>query len=138
MRPYRSPDPLLDVVRDPVLALDETSDERFDRSAFARQALELVRPERTTVAIYEGAARMRVESGRHWGMPGSKRWAMLAIPAKASRRAIALAVAQLVCDGPTVGAPGGNQSRPYVLDLLLGHGEALSEDEQRERASRVG
>jgi hypothetical protein len=138
MRPYRSPDPLLDVARDPILALDETSDERFDRSAFARQALELVRPERTTVAIYEGAARMRVESGRHWGAPGSKRWAMLAIPPKASRRAIALAVAQLVCDGPAVGTSAAQPSRPYVLDLLLGHGEALGEEEQRERASRLG
>ena len=109
MRPYRS---VLDVARAPDEALDETSDERFDRGAFARQALDLVRPEQTTVAIYEGASRMRVESGRLWGS-GARRWAMLAIPAKASRRAIALAVAELA-----------HQSRPYVLDVLLGHGEA--------------
>jgi hypothetical protein len=134
MPPYRSP--LLDVVRDPVVEMDETTDERFDRSAFARQALELVRPERTTVAIYEGAARMRVESGRHWGAVGARRWAMIAIPSKASRRAIALAVAQLVCDAPALPASGPRPSRPYVLDLLLGHGEALGE--QRELASRFG
>ncbi len=120
MRPYRSRD-LIDVAQDLALALDETSDERFDRSAFARQALELVRPERTTVAICEGAARMRVESGRHWGTP--RRWAMLAIPPKASRRAIALAVAELA-----------QRSRPYVLDLLLGHGEALDDERERDRA----
>jgi hypothetical protein len=89
-------------------AVNETSDEPFDRAAFARYALEVVRPARTTVAICEGAARMRVESGRTWGGARGERWVMLAIPARASRRAIALAVAELARVPP-----------PYALDVLL-------------------
>lgn len=119
--PIRKPENVLDVARDPERAVDETSDESFDRTAFAREALDLVRPPRTTVAICPGAARMRVESGRIWGRgkgPGGRggeaheaheRWAMIAIPPRASRRAIALAVAELA-----------RLPRPYVLDILLG------------------
>ena len=97
---------------EPDREVDETSGERFDRAAFARQALELVRPPRTTVAICEGASRMRVASGRLWGRAridgDAERWAMLAIPDHASRRAIALAVAELA-----------HVPRPYALDVLL-------------------
>jgi hypothetical protein len=89
-------------------AVDETSDEAFDRAAFARHALDIVRPPRTTVAICEGAARMRVESGRAWGVGPGERWAMLAIPPRASRRAIALAVAELARVPP-----------PYALEVLF-------------------
>jgi hypothetical protein len=104
-----------DIALEPEREVDETSGERFDRVAFARRALELVRPQRTTVAICEGAARMRVESGRLWGRgrgpnaEAEERWAMLAIPRHASRRAIALAVAELA-----------HLPRPYALDVLLG------------------
>jgi hypothetical protein len=129
--PYRSSDHVLDIARAPREDLDETSDERFDRSAFARRALELVEPARTTVAICEGAARMRVEQGRVWGAahrgepPGPPRqWAMLAIPSKASRRAIALAVAELA-----------QRSRPYVLDVLLRERVELGQDHRH--TSRV-
>ena len=104
----RKPDNFLVIAPEPERAVDETSDESFDRTAFARDALELVRPPRTTVAICAGASRMRVESGRVWGKPGAERWAMLAIPPRASRRAIALAVAELA-----------RLPRPYVLDVLL-------------------
>ena len=105
---------IADVAVEPEREVDETSGERFDRAAFARQALELVRPPRTTVAICEGAARMRVASGRLWGRGHAEgecdeRWAMLAIPHHASRRAIALAVAELA-----------HLPRPYVLDVLIG------------------
>ncbi len=101
--------------------VDETSDESFDRSAFARRAIDLVQPRRTTIAICEGAARMRVESGRVWGRPRAEtddpasveRWALLAIPSRASRRAIALAVAELA-RGP----------RAYALDVLMGEAGA--------------
>jgi hypothetical protein len=89
-------------------AVDETSDETFDRAAFARRAIDIVRPPRTTVAICEGASRMRVESGRVWGVGAGERWAMLAIPARASRRAIALAVAELARVPP-----------PYALEVLF-------------------
>jgi hypothetical protein len=106
--PYRQADHLLEIgpERDP--AVDETSDERFDRAEFARRALELVNPPRTTVAVCEGASRMRVESGRLWGRGRDERWAMLAVPPHASRRAIALAVAELA-----------RAPRPWVLDVLL-------------------
>lgn len=120
------PENVLDVGSDRVV--DETSDESFDRAAFARRAIDLVKPRRTTIAICEGASRMRVESGRLWGRDrrddavasagaalapeaddGSERWALLAIPARASRRAIALAVAQLA-----------RRPRAYALDVLMG------------------
>ena len=127
------PENVLDVGSDRVV--DETSDESFDRAAFARRAIDLVRPRRTTIAICEGATRMRVESGRLWGrarrdeaVPGAdaalvaeadeacERWALLAIPAHASRRAIALAVAQLARKPPA-----------YALDVLMGEAGAPEE-----------
>jgi hypothetical protein len=127
------PENVLDVGSDRVV--DETSDESFDRAAFARRAIDLVKPRRTTIAICEGATRMRVESGRLWGRArrdeadaradaavapegddASERWALLAIPARASRRAIALAVAQLA-----------QRPRAYALDVLMG--EAGGPDE---------
>jgi hypothetical protein len=101
-------DHVLDIARDRERPVDEVSDEPFDRAAFARRALDLVRPERTRVAICEGAARMRLESGRAWGRGRGQRWAMLAIPPRASRRAIALAVAELAQRPPA-----------YVLDVLF-------------------
>jgi hypothetical protein len=126
MPPLFKSENVLDVGSD--RAVDETSDERFDRGAFARRAIELVRPRRTTVAICEGAARLRVESGRLWGRPqpaprdpedsgekSGERWALLAIPADASRRAIALAVAGLA-----------HGARAYALDVLI-HEAALAE-----------
>jgi len=102
-------DHVLDIARDRERPVDEVSDERFDRAAFARRALDLVRPRRTTIAICEGAARMRVESGPSWGRGAGQRWAMLAIPPRASRRAIALAVAELAQEPPA-----------WVLDVLFG------------------
>jgi hypothetical protein len=90
----------------------ETSDEQFDRAAFARRALDLVRPLNTTVAICEGGARVALASGRVWGRRTQK-WALLAISPHASRRAIALAVAELAR------APGA-----YVLDVLMGDADA--------------
>jgi hypothetical protein len=102
------PKNILDISPEHDRAAAELSDERFDRGEFAVRALDLVRPRRTTVAICEGATRMRLERGRRWGRPGEA-WAMLAIPRFASRRAIALAVAEL-SDVPTA----------WALDLLLG------------------
>lgn len=129
------PENVLDVGSDRVV--DETSDESFDRTAFARRAIDLVKPRRTTIAICEGATRMRVESGRLWGRArrdeaaaradaavapeaddGSERWALLAIPARASRRAIALAVAQLA-----------RRPHAYALDVLMGEAGAADEAE---------
>jgi hypothetical protein len=86
--------------------VDETSDEAFDRTAFALRALDLVNPG-LTIAVCEGGARLRVESGPIWGQR-NRRWALLAVPPKASKRAIALAVAELTpCP------------RAYALDVLM-------------------
>jgi hypothetical protein len=98
------------------LASVETSNERFDRFAFAMQALDLVRPVNTRVAICEGRSRVRVESGRAWGCAAGERWAILSIPRKASRRAIALAVSELASDPPG-----------YALDVLLGSRDEAAE-----------
>jgi hypothetical protein len=87
----------------------EASTEVFDRMSFARHALELVAPKRTTVALCEGMFRVRVETGRQWGDPRGGRWAMISVPPRASRRAIALAMAELA----------DTNVRPYVLDVLL-------------------
>ena len=89
--------------------LAEEDDEPFDRMAFAAAALDLLRPPKTRVAICQGATRVRIESGRAWGRGEGARWAMLSIPARASRRAIALAVAELA----------RGSSAPWVLDVLL-------------------
>jgi hypothetical protein len=99
---------VLDISSERDRAAAEVSDERFDRTEFALRALDLVRPHRTTVAICEGTTRIRVEGGRRWGRRGEA-WAMLAIPRYASRRAIALAVAELSGTPPA-----------WALDVLLG------------------
>jgi hypothetical protein len=92
--------------------LAEEDDEPFDRFAFAVAALDLLRPPRTRVALCAGSSRVRVESGRAWGRGQDARWALLSIPARASRRAIAVAVAELAHGSP----------RPWALDvLLMGH-----------------
>jgi hypothetical protein len=87
----------------------ESSAESFDRLAFAERALAMLGPPpRTTVAICPGNSRLRVEGGRTWGKPG-ERWAMLVVPNDASRRAIALAVAEIAQRGA-----------PWALDVLFG------------------
>jgi hypothetical protein len=87
----------------------ESSAESFDRIAFAERALALLRPPpRTTVAVCSGATRVRVEAGRTWGKPGES-WAMLVVPKDASRRAIALGVAQIA-----------QRSVPWAFDVLFG------------------
>jgi hypothetical protein len=106
--PLLRPEHAVELAPERERAVNETSDEPFDRLAFAQHALDVVRPVRTTVAICGGASRMRVESGRTWGAARDERWVMLAIPARASRRAIALAVAELAQVPP-----------PYALDVLL-------------------
>ena len=90
----------------------EASTEAFDRVAFAKRALRIVRSKRTAdvlrVVFCESAFRVRVETGRQWGKTG-ERWAIVSVPATASRRAIALAVASLATE----------PHEPYALDALL-------------------
>lgn len=86
----------------------DVSTESFDRIAFAERAVALVKPARTRVAICGGARKMRVASGRQWGKPGVT-WAMVMIPANASRKAIASAVLAL----------HEGEAKPFTLDVLM-------------------
>lgn len=90
--------------------LEEWSFESFDRVAFVHRALELLRPEKITVAICEGGRSVRVESGRAWGKGKGQRWALVSVPPGASKRALALALADL----------RGPRSPAYALDVLMG------------------
>jgi hypothetical protein len=83
--------------------------ERFDRIAFAMHALRLLSPPKVTVAIYRAGLRLRVERGRDLRAGAGASWATLGIPPHASRRQIALAVAELA----------GLAEVPYVVDLLV-------------------
>jgi hypothetical protein len=83
--------------------------ERFDRIAFAMHALRLLSPPKVTVAIYRAGLRLRVERGRDLRAGAGATWATLGIPPHASRRQIALAVAELAGLGEV----------PYVVDLLV-------------------
>jgi len=94
--------------------LAEEDDEVFDRMAFAALALDLVSVKRTRVVLCEGHTRVRLESGRAWGRSPGERWAVLSVPSRASRRAIALAVVQLA----------GGQPIPWAFDILLGDARA--------------
>lgn len=93
----------------------QSSSESFDRVAFAERALALVRPPGTTVAICPGARRLRVQAGRQWGAAAGKRWAVLSVPANASRKAIASAVLEL---------GDGSVPRPWALDVLISGSDA--------------
>ncbi|HEY2512716.1 MAG TPA: hypothetical protein VGI39_17735 [Polyangiaceae bacterium] len=106
---------LTDVARDRELDGTETSEERFDRLAFAERAVALLKPANMRVAIAEGRSRVVVEAGRTWGRPGGGHWAMLCVPPMASRRAIAVAVAALA-------GAGAKALEPYVLDALVAEG----------------
>ncbi len=103
--PYRDPLRDEDLLRE---ELDE-SDEEFDRLAFARRAIELVGPSRTRVVLCQGARSVQLDVGRAWGRRPPGRWAVLWVPVRASRRAIALAALEL--------AEG--TSPPYALDALI-------------------
>jgi hypothetical protein len=66
----------------------EQSDEVFDRVAFAMLALDRMPPRIATVAVYESRAGfVDIDEGRNW--------AVLRIPSRASRRAIAHAIAAI-------------------------------------------
>lgn len=70
--------------------------ERFDRVAFAMRALAILAPKRLTVAVYERAAELRVECARDPSKGPGARWAIVGVPAHASRAHIAYALAELV------------------------------------------
>jgi hypothetical protein len=98
-----------DIARDRELDGTETSTEPFDRIAFAERVIAKVKPASMRVAIAEGRSRVVLEAGRAWGRSEDATWAVLFVPPRASRRAIATAVAALAASSPG----------PYVLDTLL-------------------
>ena len=104
--------PRLDLTRADAAELEfaeeEWSLEAFDRVAFVHRALDLLRPPKTDVVICPGR-HLRVEAGRAWGKGPGQRWALVSVPPRASRRALALALAELV----------GADARPWALDVLL-------------------
>ncbi len=91
--------------------LDSSSDETFDCIAFAMRALALLRPP-LTVTVYPRSRQLSMERGRDLRVDPAGTWALLGIPADASRAHIALAVADL--------APEAH--RAWLLDLLVNGG----------------
>ena len=84
----------------------EMDREIFDRLAYASRVLRILSP-RVTVALCMGARRLAGEEG---GGSGAKdRWAIVSIPADASRVNIAMALARLA----------HRENDPYMLDVLL-------------------
>lgn len=90
----------------------ESSNESFDRIAFAERAIALVKPPNTRVAICEGRREVEVMVGRNWGHGRTARWAVVCVPDRASRRAIATAVLSL-WDGYE------RNVRAWALDVLM-------------------
>lgn len=97
---------------DPTFATEERrteeSREEFDRAEFAMSVLEVLRPPQLTVAVCRGRSQIRVQAGRAWGRGEGARWALVAIPPRASRESIVLALAEL-----------GATPRAYALDVLV-------------------
>jgi hypothetical protein len=91
------------------------SSERFDRMAYAMHLVRLLRPRELTVVFHESYREVRVERGRDYARGGAARWAMIGISQNASRKAIALAVAEAV----------GIERVPFIVDLLVSGAEGV-------------
>ncbi len=87
----------------------EWSLEDFDRVAFVHRALDVLRLEPKTKVVICRGRHLRVDAGRAWGEGEGQRWALVSVPERASRRALALAIAGLM----------GSEARPWALDVLL-------------------
>ncbi len=81
------------------------STESFDRIAYAMAVLRILKP-RMTVAVYPRRRHLLVERGREPGTSDS--WAIVGIPAHATRESIASALCEL----------SGVADEPFVVDLL--------------------
>jgi hypothetical protein len=98
--------------------IDLGSKERFDRIAFALEAVDIARPARMTVAVCAGSRKLRVESGRTWGRGPYEAWAVVHVPKTASREAIAFAVSDLL-GRAHASATAPEHPGAYALDTLL-------------------
>lgn len=83
--------------------------EVFDRIAYAAHVLRILGKRRLTVALCAGASTVRVEEGRDLGKGPGARWAIVSIPADASRVSIANALLRL----------SRRENDPYAFDLVL-------------------
>lgn len=94
--------------------------ERFNRIEFALSVLDVLRPD-MNVTVYEGSQRVKIRRGRDWAVGPDAVWAIIAVPANASRYYIAFALAELA----------GRAHEPFVVDLAA-RARALP---RRQRAS---
>lgn len=82
--------------------------ERFDRIEFALAVLRILNPQGMTVAVYRREHRLSIDRGRDLARPYGSTWAIVGIPSDASRRHIALTLAELAGLGDV----------PYLVDAL--------------------
>ncbi len=94
---------------EPIRQYEYRDPERFDRIAYALHALDVLAPPALTVAVYPANLHLHVERGNDHRAGPPAEWAILGIPPHASRRQIAVAVADLA----------GLADTPYVVDLLV-------------------
>lgn len=80
--------------------------ECFNRIEFALSVLDLLRPN-MNVTVYEGLQRLKIRRGRDWSLGPDAVWAMIGVPANASRYYIAFALSELV----------GKADQPFVVAL---------------------
>lgn len=123
-RDRRSEAPFVALERDRAVRTYEHDDERFDRLEFTARLLARVCPTRMRVAVYERYEELRVEVGRDFGRGEGARWAMLGVPPDASRRHIALAVAELA----------GVARVPFMIDWLVAGAAGSAESPARSDA----
>src|SRR5690606_25801010 len=83
-------------------------DQRFDRLGFALHALDLLRPERTRIAVFT-SHRLQVTQGIDLGRGPGARWVMVGIPRDASAESIVLALTKIE----------GLNDKPYALSITL-------------------
>ena len=93
---------------DEVRRFDATTEERFDRVAYALAAFRLLRTPGLTVAVYLRRAGTRFEAVRDLRGDDGARWALCGVSPRESRAQIARAVAEL----------SGIEDVPYAVDLL--------------------
>lgn len=86
--------------------------EEFDRLAFAAEVLGMLELPRTTVALYRGHAHISVSRGHDLARGPGSTWAIVGIPAHATRIHIVYALAELA----------GVSDVPYLVDTLARRG----------------
>jgi hypothetical protein len=98
-------------------AFEPDDDERFDRMQFAARALALLKPAKLTVVLYPKRRTLTIERGRDLRRSDGGGLAIVGIPRRASRRHIALALAEI----------SGVAEVPYVVDVLVRAASDLSQ-----------